>query len=99
MKSSKRHPKRIQLKRVKGWRKPPGAVVCARPSIWGNPYKVEQWGQEGAVKAFEAWLEWHPNGRAMAHFAKEILRGKDLCCWCRLDQPCHVDALLRAANA
>ncbi|AGT09088.1 DUF4326 domain-containing protein [Paracoccus aminophilus] len=26
------------------------------------------------------------------------LRGKDLACWCRLDQPCHADLLLRLAN-
>lgn len=29
---------RIQLSRAKGWRKPEGAVVVARPSIWGNPW-------------------------------------------------------------
>jgi hypothetical protein len=27
------------------------------------------------------------------------LRGKDLACWCALDQPCHVDVLLELANA
>ncbi len=26
------------------------------------------------------------------------LRGRDLACWCRLDKPCHADALLRIAN-
>ena len=26
------------------------------------------------------------------------LRGKDLACWCRLDQPCHADVLLELAN-
>lgn len=33
-------PKRIQLRRTKGWRKPEGAIVVARPTRWGNPYKV-----------------------------------------------------------
>lgn len=33
-------PDRIQLRRAKGWRKPPGAVVVARPTRWGNPWKV-----------------------------------------------------------
>ena len=33
-------PQRIQLSRVKGWRKPEGAVVVARPSKWGNPFYV-----------------------------------------------------------
>lgn len=27
------------------------------------------------------------------------LRGKDLACWCPLDQPCHADVLLEIANA
>ena len=26
------------------------------------------------------------------------LRGKNLACWCALDQPCHADVLLRIAN-
>ena len=26
------------------------------------------------------------------------LRGHDLVCWCRLDEPCHADALLRISN-
>jgi len=33
-------PKRIQLRRTKGWRKPEGAIVVARPSRWGNAYRV-----------------------------------------------------------
>lgn len=33
-------PKRIQLRRTKGWRKPEGAIVVALPSKWGNPWRV-----------------------------------------------------------
>lgn len=33
-------PKRIQLRRTKGWRLPAGAVNVARPSRWGNWYVV-----------------------------------------------------------
>lgn len=28
----------------------------------------------------------------------EVLAGKDLACWCPLDQPCHADVLLEIAN-
>lgn len=35
-------PKRIQLRRTKGWRKPDGAIVVARPTKWGNPYVLRQ---------------------------------------------------------
>ncbi|MGO8055976.1 DUF4326 domain-containing protein, partial [Rhizobium leguminosarum] len=27
------------------------------------------------------------------------LRGKNLACWCPLDQPCHADVLLEIANS
>lgn len=33
-------PERIQLRRMKGWRKPEGAVVVSRPSRWGNPIRI-----------------------------------------------------------
>lgn len=32
--------KRVQQRRTKGWRLPPGAVIVSRPSRWGNPFKV-----------------------------------------------------------
>jgi len=32
-------PDRIRLSRAAGWRKPEGAVVVARPTRWGNPWK------------------------------------------------------------
>lgn len=30
--------------------------------------------------------------------AQTFLRGKDLACWCPLDQPCHADVLLELVN-
>ena len=33
-------PKRIQLRRTKGWRMPENTVKVARPTKWGNPFKV-----------------------------------------------------------
>jgi len=35
-------PKRVQRMRVKGWRKPEGAVNITRPGKWGNPFVVGQ---------------------------------------------------------
>ena len=34
----------------------------------------------------------------VAEAAPHELRGKNLACWCRLDQPCHADVLLELAN-
>ena len=33
-------PERIRLRRTAGWRKPSGAVTVARPSEFGNPFRV-----------------------------------------------------------
>lgn len=46
-------PQRIRLRRTKGWRKPEGAIVVARPSRWGNPWKVERRGDEWAVVEYD----------------------------------------------
>jgi hypothetical protein len=45
-------PERIRLRRTKGWRKPACAVVVARPSRWGNPFRVGGAGSEWYVKGW-----------------------------------------------
>lgn len=32
-------PQRLQRRRTKGWRMPPGAVFVGRPTKWGNPFR------------------------------------------------------------
>lgn len=103
-------PERIQLRRTKGWRKPEGAIVVSRPSKWGNPFVVGQLIHRGlpfsgtdmvvvdrahAVRLYRQWLFSVEHSRDM-HSA---LRGRDLACWCPLEQPCHADVLLELANA
>jgi hypothetical protein len=50
---------------------------------------------EQAVAMFRELYESWPG-----MYAKNLseLRGKDLCCWCPLDAPCHADVLLELAN-
>lgn len=99
-------PKRIQLIRRKGWRKPENAVVVSRPTRWGNPWKVGDLSQKGfviktrgmAAQEFKKWLHNTPEGERMQLYAQKELRGKDLACWCPLDKECHADALLAVAN-
>lgn len=98
-------PQRIRLSRRKGWRKPFGAVVVARPSKWGNPYLLgavpadgridEQTQREDVVRWYRQDLE--DRLRAQPNLLAE-LRGKDLACWCPIGQPCHADVLLELAN-
>jgi hypothetical protein len=97
-------PKRVQLRREKGWRKPEGAVVVARPSVWGNVWRVgdpspwgnrEPLGRAGAVQVYRYMTD---GNEIFARMAREELAGRDLACWCPLDQPCHADVLLEIAN-
>jgi hypothetical protein len=85
---------RVQRSRRKGWRKPAGAVVVSRPSRWGNPYPVAEHGRDQAIRLYEQHLLASPD--LIARLPE--LRGRQLVCWCPLDQPCHADVLARYAN-
>jgi hypothetical protein len=88
-------PSRIQLSRAKGWRKPPGAVVVARPTRWGNPYSVADYGRDAAVRLYREHVMSRP---ALLADVRAQLAGKDLACWCRVGEPCHADVLIEIAN-
>jgi hypothetical protein len=130
-------PKRIQLRRTKGWRKPEGAVVVSRPSKWGNPFRIsrsggtvygpnwtqarDNWGQQRNLAEYALYISgggegWNGVAESVRIFRGLItvrmrdepdrftgwiarLRGRDLACWCPLDQPCHADVLLEVANS
>lgn len=101
-------PERIQLSRKKGWRKPENTVVVARPSRWGNPFQVSPTvSRVDVVQAFGVHLsarrDRNPGWADLLHFPSDDdiraeLAGKNLACWCPLDQPCHADVLLEIAN-
>jgi Domain of unknown function (DUF4326) len=88
-------PRRVQLSRKPGWRKPPGAVVVSRPTRWGNPYPVATFGRDQAVALFRRYLAEHPE---LVEAARQELAGKDLACWCRPGELCHADIWLEIAN-
>lgn len=93
-------PVRIQRRRVKGWRMPEGAVYVGRPTRWGNDWKPS--GDRSAadcVAKFRAeWEQFISEWPDVLPRLKRNLGGKNLVCWCPLDQPCHADVLLELAN-
>ena len=114
-------PQRIQLRRTKGWRKPEGAIIVARPSKWGNPFRVHIHtaacdgiraaavcpdgpcadDAADAVTAYRHAILYPLSGQPEVPTPDDIrteLAGRDLACWCPLDQPCHADVLLEIAN-
>lgn len=95
-------PERIQRKRSKGWRMPEGVVYVGRPTVWGNPYAVIPGRRDAAeaVHRFAVWFAELPDWRRHTYSirAQIELAGRDLACWCPLDEPCHADVLLEIAN-
>jgi len=133
-------PLRIQRRLTKGWRMPPNTICVSRPSIWGNPFPISEYGLNLAVRlyksmfygwnplplayltdaeyrvAYQRQMEWKKRfGDKPIDLATIILRGHNLCCWCKLCEvhrdgkpfdtdccdcePCHADPLGRMVNA
>ncbi|MBN9097577.1 MAG: DUF4326 domain-containing protein [Pseudonocardia sp.] len=89
-------PGRVRLRRTKGWRKPDGVVVVARPSVFGNPFRLGPDGSRAEIVArYRTHLLDDPELLARA---RAELAGRDLACWCPLDGPCHADVLLELVN-
>jgi hypothetical protein len=88
---------------------PANTVYVGRPTKWGNPFHVVDIldaydGDRAAAHAdcVRSFGELIARGSDELGFQpSEIagLRGKDLSCWCPLDQACHADVLLELANA
>lgn len=105
-------PKRVQRQRTKGWRMPENTVYVGRPTKWGNPFPVSRLlNREHALDLFDILFGYEPNEpltprqKFFQHKGQDYptqdiaeLRGKNLACWCALDQPCHADTLLAYAN-
>jgi hypothetical protein len=99
-------PERIQRKRTKGWKMPPNTVYVGRGTQWGNPYVIGRYyvdseTHEWVVFDRDGVIELYKNlfdEKSLGGIRRE-LRGKNLCCWCALDQPCHADWLLEIANS
>ncbi len=86
-------PKRLQRKRTKNWRMPghDQARYVGRPTRWGNPFRTGN--RANDVARYRQWI------MPRAEEVRNELRGLDLVCWCRPDEPCHADVLLEIANA
>lgn len=95
---------RIQRRRTKGWRLPENTVCVDRSTKWGNPFKVNNkpdsmgivMSPEFCIKMYEQFLIW--DAPYDEEDIKKELKGKNLACFCPLDQPCHADVLLEIAN-
>lgn len=87
---------------------PENTVVVTRGTKWGNPCVVNPRVALGsgakhapnvrtAAEAVEIYREYLAECPDLITALPE-LRGKNLACFCALDQPCHADVLLELAN-
>jgi len=98
-------PVRLQLSRRQGFnladlsRATNGleSVVVSRPSKWGNPYRIEEFGRDRSLALYRDYV-----AKRLKHGKPRLdlseLRGKNLACWCAEDERCHADILLELAN-
>jgi hypothetical protein len=106
-------PRRVQLRRAKGWRMPANTVKVDRTTLFGNPFSVAAYGHDRAVALHRAWLMGRSIGKELSKGllqrreavleALPMLRGKNLACWCPLPEQgepdnCHAALLLEMAN-
>ncbi len=90
-------PSRIRLSRRKGWKMPANTIVVARPTPWGNPFKVGVDGDAarstelfarvlGGLLCISCKTDFDQQKATLdyvrANYRK--LRGKNLACWCAI---------------
>ncbi len=100
-------PIRIQLKRTKGFNLQEHSMSINRRRAvkvdrtnerFGNPFRVDE--KHTALKVVDMFREMISckEMQGLRDDIRDDLRGKNLACWCKLDQPCHADVLLQLAN-
>lgn len=98
-------PNTVYVGRGSKWGNPFTADECRAAGYAGTDAEIAS----RCAEAFRAWLgpHWRNNwdGPVSELQRKSVLnglkklRGKNLACWCPLDQHCHADVLLELANA
>jgi hypothetical protein len=73
-----------------------GAPAWSGRGDWEINYPVVRDRSEAAQRACDCFRAWLQTPAGQIELAP--LRGRDLVCWCPLDQPCHADVLIEIAN-
>lgn len=71
-------------------------VFCGRPSKFSNPFKLKEHGNRAEIlNKFEAYFKALPNLDSLL----DELADKRVACWCKTDQKCHIDIIIKLYNA
>lgn len=99
-------PNTVYVGRPTRWGNP--FILCAdrgRFGVWQDG-TLQVWpattiadAQKSAVSLFRLHMQDRMRSDpGTANLLRKHLGRKNLCCWCRLDEPCHADVLLELAN-
>jgi len=94
----------IRVQQQRGVKLPEGVKSVARPSRWGNPYKIGELmfphSSSRMVFAAESAVEWYKDHvddemRIDAWWLDPLRDATGLACYCQLGDPCHADVLIQ----
>ena len=99
----------VIVDRTSRWGNPWSVVMRPETGSWyvcraSNQRRVGHWHRHrsaailSAIGYFRRYLTMTPRGRGLVASSAKELSGKNLVCWCRFDEPCHADVLLRTAR-
>ena len=103
-------PRRVQLRRTKGWRMPENTVKVDRTNkTFGNIFTIGSSPSQFSTALPASCEDVATAVACFRYYADtwialtggrwiEPLRGKNLACWCAPGAPCHADVLLELAN-
>lgn len=92
-------PDRVQRSRKAGSKQPPNTRYCGRGTKYGNKYKVSDYKDVSKWDAHK-YAFWHYAGslqeivKTDPAYYDDLLNYEHLSCFCPLDMPCHVDAII-----
>lgn len=102
-------PTRVQRSRAKSAKQPPNTRYCGRGTKYGNEHVVEYvgsgwWAVDGEehddkktvqAEAVDMYIyDMQIVLRYKPEFFDDLLKYEHLSCFCPLDMPCHVDAII-----
>jgi hypothetical protein len=83
----------LRFQQRRGQRLPPGVRSVARPSRWGNPYRLTNEAERAEVLArYQRWLD--DRLAADPSFLDPLQGATGLACYCAPDVACHADTLI-----
>ncbi|MDH3681449.1 MAG: DUF4326 domain-containing protein [Acidimicrobiia bacterium] len=87
-----------RFRQRRGERLPDGVKSVARPSRWGNPYRLEREADRPDVMArYRRWLAQRLDEDP--HFLDPLRAASGVACYCQLDVACHADIIIEAMQA